>query len=252
MTRPSENKKTKTRKMIKRKPIPQKATTKHAPGRAQTKPQKPPPEVEEEDDLEEEDLEDQEDVEEENLEEDLEEDEAPKGKKGAKKSAPRRRSEEDDEEDEEESLAAAFDAVPASNNADDVKPGKYEAIISSVVLQDWDPKGRSVRMKFELCDPELSDQNQVTTWFKLFDADRQAFEVGTSIFKRTMAKLGYDGDDVKFKKLEKLFAEISEEQPGVIVSISYNQTTTGRWQRVNIDDLCDNDVVQAYKDNVAY
>jgi hypothetical protein len=172
----------------------------------------------------------------------------------SKKSSPSRKRDEDEsdeESDEDESLAAAFDSVPTSSNADSVKAGKYEAIVSGVVLQDWDPKGRSIRMKFELCSPDFEGQNHLTKWFKIFDKDRAIQEVGTSIFKQTLARLGYDVP--KFNKIKRVLEAINEDRPGVIVKISYTEDKSGNtWQQIVVEGTCDNDVIQEYKDNIPY
>jgi hypothetical protein len=148
------------------------------------------------------------------------------------------------------SLAQAFDDVPMSNNADNLPPGKYEAIIKDVVMQAKDAKGQSVRMHFELCSPNLAEANSITTWFKIADADEQIVGGGIRALKQTLAKLGYEAT---FDDLEECFEQITEEKPGVLLKISYSKDAQGNeWQRAVVEDLCDNDIVAAYKDNVPY
>jgi hypothetical protein len=65
-----------------------------------------------------------------------------------------------------------------------------------------------------------------------------------------MAKLGYKIND--FAELEPTFEEISEEKPGVNLKISYREYKGQEYQQADIVSLCDNDVVQEYKDEVAY
>lgn len=145
-------------------------------------------------------------------------------------------------------LADVFDSVPMSNNATDVPTGKYEAIIRDVVLQEPDAKGQSARMHFELCDPDFAEANSVTTWFKILDANGEPVRGGVIALKTTLAKLGYEpaGDEI-----EECFEEITGDNPGVILSISYTPDSN-HYQRVKVDSAADNEVIQAYKDNVAY
>jgi hypothetical protein len=147
-------------------------------------------------------------------------------------------------------LADAFDSTSATGNADDLPAGKYEAIFKSGILQEPDAKGQSVRVSFELCHPDLQDNNQVTTWFKLFDASENKVEGGIRAFKGTLAKLGYKAT---FDELEDILAELTEERPGVMLKISYSKDRDGNvWQRAVVESLCDNQIVQEYKDNVPY
>lgn len=158
---------------------------------------------------------------------------------------------EDEEDDIDEEMANAFNAVPTSSNADGIPVGKYEAIISEIVWQPWtELKGKSIRMKFELCDPDYANQNVVTRWFKIFDGNKQTMDVGISIFRQSMAKLGYEVEDVR--KLNKLFKQVMEDRPGVLLNISYRTYQGTQYIDPKIEGGCDNDVVQEYKDSVAY
>jgi hypothetical protein len=140
--------------------------------------------------------------------------------------------------------------VAPSNNADSIPPAKYEAIIKDAVLQKPDAKGQSARFHYELCSPDFADQNSVTTWFKIFDTDGEVVAGGIRALKQTLAKLGYDPT---FDELEECFEQITEERPGVLLKISYTKDNAGNeWQRAVLEDLCDNEVVQAYKDNIPY
>jgi hypothetical protein len=148
------------------------------------------------------------------------------------------------------SRADAFDSVPASNNADNIPAGKYEAIIRSGILQEPDAKGQSVRFSFELCHPDFGDANQITTWFKLFDADGDRVDGGIRAFKGSMAKLGYE---VAFDEIETQLEQITEEVPGIVLKVAYTNDRDGNtWQRATIESTCNNDVVQKYKDNIKY
>jgi hypothetical protein len=148
------------------------------------------------------------------------------------------------------SLAQAFDEVPASNNADNTPPGKYEAILKDVVMQAKDAKGQSVRMHFELCGDGFQDRNSVTTWFKVFDPEENTVQGGIRALKQTLAKLGYEPT---FDELDECFEQITQEKPGVLLKISYSKDAQGNeWQRAVVEDLCDNEIIAAYKDNVPY
>lgn len=221
----------------------------------------PPPEDEDED---------EEEVEEEVEEE---EEEAPVVKKKVKPLAKRRvveeEDEDEDEEEEEESiptmisrklkdkkkakskgasaLANAFDNVPLTNNST-VKAGKYEAIIKEMVLQPYEEgKGQKIRIKYELCDPEYTEDNELTDWRTIVAKDGEANEVGIRLFKQELARLGYE---VTFDELEECFEQITDEKPGIMVKVSYREWQGNDFLQTSIDDLCDNDVVQEYKDTI--
>jgi hypothetical protein len=153
------------------------------------------------------------------------------------------------------SLAAAFDSVSLSSSASEIPPGKYEAIVSRLTLQEPDQKGQSVRANFELCSPAFDNKNQLVTWFKLLESDhRTPIDGGIKAFKAMLAKLGYElkGADMEDPDSE-IYATITQEQPGVTLKISYQQANDGNtYQRILVDSLCDNEVIAQYKDNVPY
>ena len=108
-------------------------------------------------------------------------------------------------------LAKAFDNVPLTNNST-VKAGKYEAIIKEMVLQPYEEgKGQKVRIKYDLCDPEFTEDNVITDWRTIVAKDGEANEVGIRLFKQELAKLGYE---VTFDELEQCFEQISEGKAG--------------------------------------
>ena len=158
------------------------------------------------------------------------------------------------------SRAEAFNAISVSGNADQIPAGKYEAVITSVILQEPDLKGQSVRWNFDLCDPDLGDNNKVVTWNKLFYADDSPCIPGIRIMKVSLAKIGYedvqiDPDDEELRKLRTVFEEVTdaEEKVGVLLNISYNKGTDGvTYQRVMVDSASDNDMIQEYRDRVPY
>lgn len=147
-------------------------------------------------------------------------------------------------------LAAAFDRIPLTNNADQIPAGTYEAIIRDIVMQEPDAKGQSVRVHFELCASEFEDGNNITSWFKIVDSEGESVDGGIRALKQSLAKLGYEVSGVE---LEECFDEISKEKPGVVLKVSYAQDAQGNtWQRAAIQSTCDNEVVAAYKDNIPY
>ncbi len=153
------------------------------------------------------------------------------------------------------SLAAAFDSVSLSSSASEIPPGKYEAVVTRLTLQEPDQKGQSVRANFELCSPKFENKNQLVTWFKLLESDhRTPIDGGIKAFKAMLAKLGYElkGVDMEDPNSE-IYTEITQEQPGVMLRITYQQANDGNtYQRIIVDSLCSNDVVAQYKDNVPY
>jgi hypothetical protein len=209
---------------------------------------------------------DQVESEEELEEEDEQEEEAPVAKKTTK--LVRRPVVEDDDEDDEDeapakpvsklkkkgvgktsSLAKAFASVPLSNNAEEVPTGKHEAIISDFVIQDPGEKGQSARIKFELCEDEFSGKNELTAWYKLLDAELEPNEWGMRAFKTALAKLGYEPESLD--EAEEVLDEIKKDRPGVLISVSY-QKGYEDFPRIKIEGPCDNEVVEAYKDNVPF
>jgi len=157
----------------------------------------------------------------------------------------------DAEEVVADALTAAFDSVPLSNSASEIPAGKYEGIITRVTLQNPDAKGRSVRVNFELCDPRFENKNQLVTWFKILESDlRTPVAGGVKALKIMLGKLGYDP---KGSEMEQAFDEISQDQPGVMLRINYAEGSDGIvYQRIIVDGLCDNEVVETYKDKIPY
>ena len=188
------------------------------------------------------------------LEDDTEEEDTVEETKATKASAPKSSG------PRKLSRAEAFNAISVSGNADQIEAGRYEAVITSVVLQEPDLKGQSIRWNFELCDPDLGENNKIVTWNKLFWADNSPCIPGIKILKVSLAKIGYedvqiDPDDEELQKLRTVAEEItdSEERIGVLLNISYNKGKDGvTYQRVMIDAASDNDMVQAYRDRIPY
>jgi hypothetical protein len=176
------------------------------------------------------------------VEEEEEEDEAPVSKKPISKLKKGRGK-------VSSSLANAFSSIPLSNNADDVPTGKHEAIVSDIVIQEPGEKGTSARVKYELCEEEFSGKNELTTWFKLLDEEMEPHEVGFRMFRGMLAKLGYEPESPE--ELEEVVAEVKKDRPGVLISVSYSKDYPD-FPRVKVEGPCDNEVVEAYKDNVPF
>jgi hypothetical protein len=147
-------------------------------------------------------------------------------------------------------LAAAFDAVPISNNAKNIPPGTYEAIIRRFVIQQPDAKGQSARIEYELCDPEFQGkENSVTGWFKLLEPDLRTPGGGMKPFKIALAKLGYEPENSE--EAEACLQEITENNPGVLIKITYDDNYPD-YPRTRIESESDSEVVENYRDNVVY
>jgi hypothetical protein len=144
---------------------------------------------------------------------------------------------------------ATYDTIkPGSGGgitADDVPPGRYTAIISGAILQDMNENGQSLRLVFDLCDDAVAG-TEVPTWFKFYRADGTINEFAIGLWKTTLAKLGYQ--DVKEAELPELLEQVTVDRPGVIVKVSYQNVQGRIYPRVDVEGLCDNDIVAAYKD----
>jgi hypothetical protein len=159
----------------------------------------------------------------------------------------------DEEQKPTRSRAEAFNTVTVAGTSNNVKTGKYEAVIRSVVLQEMDTRGQSVRYNFDLVDPEYEENNKLVTWSKLFRGDESVVDVAVRILKRQLVKLGYKEDEINFDLLPEIFEEITNENPGVILKISYNKGNDGiEYQRIEIDDVCESEMIDDYKDRVVF
>ena len=147
----------------------------------------------------------------------------------------------------EDYLRVAIDRTSASGDADNIPAGSYEAMVTEIVMQPFDPaKGQSLRMKFQLCGSDWEGK-KVATWFKILDAHKQPAEFTIGKLKGVFAKLGYK---LTYEAMDGVIEEIKEAQPGVILKINYQNVEGTRYQRVEVMDICDNDVIQEFKDRV--
>jgi hypothetical protein len=171
----------------------------------------------------------------------------------------------DDDDDEEESaptktskktvkgkassLAKAWNSVPLTNNAQDVPDGRHEAIISEVSINDPTDKGQFAFFKYELCEEEFAGKNTLTSGYKLLNDEGKVIDFPLRRFKQDLAKLGYEPETLE--DTEDCIKEINEEKPGVLISVSY-QKDYPDFPRIKIEGLCENEIIEAYKDNVPY
>jgi hypothetical protein len=148
---------------------------------------------------------------------------------------------------------AQYDRISASSGAKNVPSGRYPAVVNEIVLQEADARGQSVRAKFDLAvaDEDYRDNAPIVTWYKIFDDRERIVDWSVRNFKIALAKLGYE--NVPFRKLPMLLAEITDEHPGVMLRISYRKDGNGTtWQRVEVEGRCDDDVIRELKASIPY
>ena len=131
------------------------------------------------------------------------------------------------------SKADAFDNVKPQGH---VEAGKYEAVIVELVLQKPDANGQSVRAKYMICTEGDYQGEQISQWYKLFEADETPGK-GAAFLKKDLAVLGYE--DVKFGELEDVFEEIVEKKLGVVITVKQNPPYTN----VYLGGLCEDSTV---------
>lgn len=135
------------------------------------------------------------------------------------------------------SKADLFDQTKAQGQVD---AGKYEAIISELVLQEEDEKGQSVRMKYEIATDGDFRGQVITQFYKIFESDGGVGK-GLAFLKKDLAVLGYD--DVAFGDIEQVFEEIVEKNLGVVITVKIN----GAFTNAYLGGLCeDSDIIQEY------
>lgn len=141
------------------------------------------------------------------------------------------------------SKADAFNKAKATGS---VEAGKYEAVIDEFVLQKADEKGHSARIKFKIAS-EGDAQGQTTTqWYKLFNADKTPAQ-GLQFLKKDLAILGFD--DVQFDDLEDAFEEITQNHPGVAITVKHNDGFVNTY----LQGLCeDSEVIADFLANNPY
>lgn len=148
-------------------------------------------------------------------------------------------------------LAKAFDSVPLSNSAENIPAGKHECIIREARVHPFnEERGQNITFKYEFCaDPHTG--KQMTQWFKILDANNQPVDWMIDALHQSLVKMGID---ITGEQLEDTIQEINDEHPGILLKLTYVVSTKdgNTYPRFNIQGQCNNDVVEAYKDNVRY
>jgi hypothetical protein len=110
--------------------------------------------------------------------------------------------------------------------------------------------------EYALVDPQYGEKNKVQGWFGLVDEGGDPGK-GLRWFKLALSKLGYDTEEMDAAEedtaalYEQALEEISEEQPGVLIKISYNADYPDS-PNVRLEDVSDSELIEAYKDNVPF
>lgn len=144
---------------------------------------------------------------------------------------------------EDESSMSKADAFDNAKAGGAVAAGKYDAIVKSFVLQDPDEKGHSARITHVIASEGDEQGHTITQWYKLFEVGGEPAR-GLEFLKKDLAILGHP--DVKFKDLEATFEEITEEHPGVVLTVKHKDGFVNAY----IQGLCeDSDVIDEYKEN---
>ena len=146
----------------------------------------------------------------------------------------------DDSGGDDDARARAFDETKPQGQVD---PGKYFAVIEEFVLQEVDEKGQSARVKYGIANDGEFRGQQVTQFYKLFEADGSTGK-GAAFLKKDLAVLGYG--DVKFVDMEEAMNELVEKDTGVIITVKQNQ----QWTNVYLAGLAEDgaDVIAEYLD----
>lgn len=132
------------------------------------------------------------------------------------------------------SKADAFDKAKATGG---VEAGKYEAVIDEFVLQDADEKGQSARVKYKIASEGDARGQTTTQWYKLFEAEDAngdaAPAAGLTFLKKDLLILSRD--DVRFDDLPGVFEEITQQHPGVNITVKHN----GGFINTYLQGLCE-------------
>lgn len=167
-------------------------------------------------------------------------------KEPAKKAAPSRSSRKSGGEEETSSGMSKADIFDKTKATGSVDAGKYEAIIDEFVLQKPNEKGQSARIKFKIASEGDAQGQTATQWYKMFEADETAAK-GLEFLKKDLAILGYD--DVKFGELEDVFEEITDQHPGVVLTVVHKDGFVNCY----IGGLCeDSAIIDEFKANNPY
>lgn len=153
-------------------------------------------------------------------------------------------------------LAQAFKSVPLSASAQNVKAGIHEAIVRSIVLQEPNDKGQSVRINVDLCSPEFEESNQLVDWRMIMNVDGEGVGGGIRALANDLAMLGYEipeADDDFDENLKADFAMITREKPGVLIKVFYQNANGVDYMHFRIHgEASDNPVIEEYRDQNPY
>ena len=153
------------------------------------------------------------------------------------------------------SLGAVFRSVPLNSNAKNIPEGLHEAVLTRFVIQQPNTKGQKAMAEYALVNPDFGEKNKVQGWFGIMDEKGEAAK-GLYWFKIALSKLGYDTDKFDEEEdptdlYEQALEEITDEQPGVLIKISYNADYPDS-PNVRLEDQADSQLIQEYKDNVPF
>lgn len=140
----------------------------------------------------------------------------------------------------------AYNAIGAGSAGSDVPAGKYEAVVFNATLEEPSQRGQAVRLNFALADENLSESEQMPTWFRLFNPDRSPNSGGIRAWKDTLARLGYS--DVPFDELPAVLATIVDDKPGVVINLKYREYQGRKYPNIYVEGLCDNEVIARFKE----
>ena len=121
-----------------------------------------------------------------------------------------------------DSLESKFDAEPPSSGGFDFKEGRWNMILTAAEFIE-NEKGTAVKVTYEGYDNEEEevDGKEIRSYYSLIDAQNEVLK-GAGIWKRDVQVLGYEGDDIKFKNLENLCEQITNDRHKVVVNVKRN------------------------------
>jgi hypothetical protein len=157
-----------------------------------------------------------------------------------------------DEDEQQPRTAAAspqgYDSIKPGSSSSEIPQGRYEAIVRGVTMQEPNDHGQSIRVNFEICSDAFAGTS-VPTWFKIYQPDGTIVPFAVELWKRMLARLGYE--DVLESELPQLLDQISADMPGAVIKVSYQKSKKdgNTYQRVEVDQPCDNAVIQRYKED---
>jgi len=140
------------------------------------------------------------------------------GKPASKISRPPQRQQTDDDYSQptEDPRSYVFQIIKEAKQYSTLEPGKYEAILYDLELQQANAAGISIRATFVIARPDLLGRKHFV-FFRMMGSDwKTPDEWGPVFLKRMLGKLGYDPEEVN----DEMLTEISEQQPGVVLRVT--------------------------------